>query len=124
MRWFSISFKTALIITWSIFGWNPENVIANNNINDKKPIKRIYKNKLVYRIKEDTGLVWAAKKVCRNQEVQKDITHLEEEIAKGNDKPGIGWIDIGSGIIEHRRRNGGIIYIRDRGNNVIEILGK
>ena len=47
------------------------------------------KIEIVYRIKEDPGLVRAAEKACKNAEVQKDINHLEEQLAKGNANPGI-----------------------------------
>ncbi len=64
--------------------------------------------KIVYRIKEDSGLVRAAKEACKNEDVQKDINHLEEELAKGNDNPGIGRKPICKGVIEHRGANGGV----------------
>jgi putative component of toxin-antitoxin plasmid stabilization module len=53
--------------------------------------------------------------------VQKDLNHLEEELAKGNGNPGIGRKPIGNGIIEHRGRNGGRLYVRES-DGVIEIL--
>ena len=55
--------------------------------------------------------------------MQKDINHLEEELAKGNDNPGIGRKLIGNDIIEHRGKNGGQLYVRES-DSVIEILAK
>lgn len=81
------------------------------------------KRKIVYRIKEDPGLVRAAKKVCKNPDVQTDVNHLEEELAKGNDNPGIGRKPICKGIIEHCADNGGRLYVRES-DGVIEILAK
>ena len=78
---------------------------------------------IVSKIKEDAGLVRAAKEACKNADVQKDINHLEEELAKGNSNPGIGRKPIGNGIIEHRGKNGGRVYIRES-DSVIEILAK
>ena len=40
-------------------------------------------------IKNDFGLVRAAEEACKNADVQKDVNHLETELAKGNDNPGI-----------------------------------
>ena len=36
------------------------------------------KREIVYRIKEDSGLVWAAEEACKNRDVQKEVNHLEE----------------------------------------------
>jgi len=81
------------------------------------------KIKIVSKIKEDAGLARAAKEACKNTDVQKDINHLEEELAKGNDNPGIGRKPIGNGIVEHRGKNGGRLYVREL-DSVIEILAK
>ena len=81
------------------------------------------KIEIVYRIKEDAGLVRAAKDACKNADVQKDINHLEDELAKGNNNPGIGRKSISKNIIEHRGKNGGRLYIREL-DGVTEIVGK
>ena len=81
------------------------------------------KIKIVSKIKEDAGSVRAAKEACKNADVQKDINHLEEKLAKGNNNPGIGRKPIGNGIIEHREKNGGRLYVRES-DGVIEILAK
>ena len=81
------------------------------------------KVEIISKIKEDAGLVRAAKEACKNPDVQRDINHLEEELAKGNYNPGIGSKPIGNGIIEHRGKNGGRLYVRES-ESVIEILAK
>ena len=78
---------------------------------------------IIYRIKEDAGLVRAAKEACKNADVQKDINHLEEELGKGNNNPGIGRKSISKSIIEHRGKNGGRLYVREL-DGVTEIVGK
>ena len=78
---------------------------------------------IVYRIKEDPALVRAAKEACKNADVQKDVNHLEEQLAKVNDNPGIGCKPICKGVIEHRGKNGGRLYVRES-DDVIEILAK
>jgi TolA-binding protein len=82
------------------------------------------KKEIRSRIKEDPGLVRAAKEACKNMDVQKDITHLEEELAKGNENPGIGRKPICKGVTEHRGKNGGRLYVRESDDNEIEILAK
>lgn len=81
------------------------------------------KIEIVYRIEEDAGLVRAAKEACKNTDVQKDINHLEEELGKGNNNPGIGRKSISKSIIEHRGKKGGRLYVREL-DGVTEIVGK
>ncbi len=82
------------------------------------------KKEIRSRIKEDPGLVRAAEEACKNMDVQKDINHLEEELAKGNENPGIGRKPICKGVIEHRGKNRGRLYVRESDDNEIEILAK
>ena len=44
---------------------------------------------IVSRINENTGLVCATEEVCKNNVGQKDVNHLKDQLAKGNDNPGI-----------------------------------
>ena len=81
------------------------------------------KIEIVSRIKEDAGLVRTAKEACKNADVQKDINHLEEELAKGKNNPGIGRKSISKSIIDHRGKNRGRLYVRKL-NGVTEIMGK
>ena len=78
---------------------------------------------IVYKIKEDSALVRAAKEACKNADVQKDINHLETKVAKGNDNPGINCKSICKGVIEHHGKNGGRLYVWES-DDVIEILAK
>ena len=55
--------------------------------------------------------------------MQKDVNHLAEELAKGNEHPGIGRKHICKGIFEHRGKNGGRLYVREV-DGVIEIMAK
>ena len=87
------------------------------------PSQGQFKKKIVYRIKEDSGLVRPAEEACNNADVQKDVNHLEEQLAKGNDNPGIGRKPICKGVTEHRGKNGGRLYVREV-DDVIEIVAK
>ena len=60
---------------------------------------------------------------CKNVDVQKGVNHLEEQLAKGNKNPGIGRRLICKGVIEHRAKKGGRLYVRES-DDVIEILAK
>ena len=81
------------------------------------------KIEIVYRIKEDADLVRAAKYACKNAYVQKNINHLKDELAKGNNNSGIGQKSITKSIIEHRGKNGGRLYVREL-DGVTEIVRK
>ena len=81
------------------------------------------KKTVVYRIKEDLGLVRAAKEACKNAEVQKDVNHLQDQLVKGNKNPGIGSRHICKNVMEHRGNNGGRLYVREA-DGVVEILAK
>ena len=57
--------------------------------------------------------------------MQKDVNHLEEQLAKGNKNPGIGCKPICKGVVEHRGKNGGRLYVRElKDVNIIEIVAK
>jgi putative component of toxin-antitoxin plasmid stabilization module len=81
------------------------------------------KIEIVSKINEDASLVKAAKEACKNTDVQKDINHLEEQLSLGNKNPGMGRKPICKGVIEHRAKNGGRLYVRESAG-VIEILAK
>lgn len=125
-------------------GFTPSTIIKHSSASDNVEVNAVLKSKksernesnslsnaeqcgkieIVYRIKEDRGLVRAAEEACENTEVQTDINRLEEKLAKGNDNPGIGRRTICKGVIEHRGDNGGRLYVRKRKSGVIEILAK
>ena len=54
---------------------------------------------------------------------KQQLIQIEEQLAKGNDNPGIGRKPICNGVIEHRGKNGGRLYVREA-DGVIEILAK
>lgn len=87
------------------------------------PTKNEERVTFVSRINEDPGLARAARRACRNQDVQNGINQLLDQLAKGNPNPGIGKKPLGNGVIEHRHENAGRVIVRKRGS-VIEILGK
>ena len=58
-------------------------------------------------IDADSGLICLAEEACNNQRVQDNINHLQDELAKGNDNPGIHKKYIGNNVWEHRARGGG-----------------
>ena len=141
-RWW-ISFRMAAFIAAILAGLisNPmeasETYIPNNSFSisiervvetlrggfKPDPSQGQFKKGIVYRIKENSGLVRAAEEACKNADVQKDINHLEEPLAQGNENPGIGRKPICKGGIEHRGKNGGRLYVREV-DGVIEILAK
>ena len=49
---------------------------------------------------------------------------MEKQIRQGNMNPGISTRPLGDGLIEFRHANGGRIIVRERPNNVVEVLGK
>ncbi len=63
---------------------------------------------------------------AKNQDVQRDLDHLEEELQKGNFEAGLGHpghIE-GTSIFYLRGRNGGRVYYRKAGESDYEIVGK
>jgi len=74
-------------------------------------------------IDADSGLIRLAEEACNNQRVQDNINHLQDELAKGNDNPGIHKKYLGNNVWEHRARGGGRLYTREIGDKV-EILAK
>ena len=82
-----------------------------------------FKKGIVSRIKKDAGLVHTAEEACKNVDVQKDVNHLEDQLAKGNENHGISSNPICKGIIEHRGKNGVRVYVRESDDG-IEILAK
>lgn len=44
--------------------------------------------------------------------MQKDVNHLEEQLVQGNQNPGIARKSIWKGVVEHRGKNGGRLYVR------------
>ena len=59
----------------------------------------------------------------KSQEDNSSLESQKQELAKGNENPGIGRKPICKGVIEHRGKNGGRLYVRES-DDVIEILAK
>lgn len=74
-------------------------------------------------INTDSSLTRLAEEACKNQKVQKDVNHLQNELAKGSDNPGIHKKYLGNNVWEHRSRGGARLYTRELGYKV-EILAK
>lgn len=49
-------------------------------------------------IDADSGLIRLAEEACNNQRVQDNINHLQDELAKGNDNPGIHKKYLGNNV--------------------------
>jgi membrane protein involved in colicin uptake len=68
----------------------------------------------VYRIKENPALVCEAERMGKDQAAQKDINNLIEQLALGNDNPGIGNRRVKGlkNVSEARGRNEGGVYLK------------
>jgi intein-encoded DNA endonuclease-like protein len=66
----------------------------------------------------------AADEAMKNQDVKTDIENMETKLKNGHPSPGIGRRYLGDGLIEHREKSGGRIITREKGDGVVEILGK
>ena len=140
-KWW-LSFRMAAVIAAILAGLIPNPVEASENLPSTSNLSSIERlvgtprggfkpdpnqsqstKQIVSRISEDPGLVRAAEEACNNQRVQENINHLQDELAKGNDNPGIHKTYLGNNVWEHRARRGGRLYTREIGNKV-EILAK
>jgi hypothetical protein len=74
-------------------------------------------------INTDSSLIRLAEEACKDQRVQKNVNHLQDELAKGNDNPGTHKKYLGNNVWKHRARGGGRLYTRKLGDKV-EILAK
>jgi hypothetical protein len=83
------------------------------------------KIEIVYRIKENPALVREAKIMAKDQAAQKDVNNLIEQLALGNDNPGIGNRRVKGlkNVSEARGRNEGHVYFREK-DGKLEILAK
>jgi hypothetical protein len=74
-------------------------------------------------VNTDPRLIRLAEEACNDQRVQDNVNHLQDELAKGNDNPGIHKKYLGNNVWEHRARGGGRLYTREIGDKVV-ILAK
>ena len=83
------------------------------------------KIEIVYRIKENPALVHEAERMSKDQAAQKDVNNLIEQLALGNNNPGIGNRRVKGlkNVSEARGRNEGRIYFREK-DGKIEILAE
>ena len=132
-KWW-ISFRMAAFMAAILAGLIPNPVEAIEtyipSTSNKSSIERVvdtlrggFLKEIVYRINEDADLVRAAEEACKSQQVQDNINHLQDELAKGNDNPGIHKRYLGNNVWEHRARGGDRLYTREIDDKV-EILAK
>lgn len=76
-------------------------------------------------INADPGLVRLAEDACRNQDVQDGINRLQNQLAKGNNNPGLHKKYLGNDVWEHRARKGGRLYTKEtKTSDEVLILAK
>ena len=81
------------------------------------------KVEIVYRIKENPALAREAERAGRDQDAQRSINNLVEQLSLGNRNPGIGTENIFKDVYELRGKNRARVYYREVSGK-IEILGK
>ncbi len=81
------------------------------------------KIEIVYRIKENPALVREAQRAGRDQDAQRSLNNLVEQLALGNRNPGIGTENVFKDVYELRGKNRARVYYREV-DGKIEILGK
>jgi hypothetical protein len=81
------------------------------------------KIEIVYRIKENPALVREAQRAGRDQDAQRSLNNLVEQLSLGNQNPGIGTENVFKDVYELRGKNRARVYYREV-DGKIEILGK
>ena len=81
------------------------------------------KIEIVYRIKENTALVREAQRAGRDQDAQRSLNNLVDQLSLGNRNPGIGTENVFKDVYELRGKNRARVYYREV-DGKIEILGK
>jgi hypothetical protein len=81
------------------------------------------KIEIVYRIKENPALVREAERAGRDQDAQRSLNNLVEQLSLGNRNPGIGTENVFKDVYELRGKNRARVYYREV-DGKIEILGK
>ncbi|MFH1425133.1 MAG: DUF308 domain-containing protein [archaeon] len=80
-------------------------------------------HKITSRIESDSTLMRLTKDAVTNQDVQRDINHLTNELYRGNMNPGIGTRKLFGNISYLRGRLGGRVFYRSKPGGY-EILAK
>lgn len=78
---------------------------------------------IVYRIKENPALIREAQRAGRDQDAQRSLNNLVEQLSLGNRNPGIGTENVFKDVYELRGKNRARVYYREV-DGKIEILGK
>ena len=81
------------------------------------------KVEIVYRIKENPALVREAQRAGRDQDAQRSLNNLVDQLSLGNRNPGIGTENVFKDVYELRGKNRARVYYREV-DGKIEILGK
>ena len=81
------------------------------------------KIEIVYKIKENPALIREAERAGRDQDAQRSINNLVEQLSLGNRNPGIGTENVFKDVYELRGKNRARVYYREV-DGKIEILGK
>lgn len=81
------------------------------------------KIEIVYRIKENPALIREAQQAGRDQDAQRSLNNLVEQLSLGNRNPGIGTENVFKDVYELRGKNRARVYYREV-DGKIEILGK
>ena len=84
---------------------------------------QVKKIEIVYRIKENPALVREAERAGRDQDAQRSLNNLVEQLSLGNRNPGIGTENVFKDVSELRGKNRARVYYREV-DGKIEILGK
>lgn len=82
------------------------------------------KFRIVSRIKEIPVLVREAEYAGKDMDAQREINSLVEQLAKGNENPGIGAQPLFNGVKELRGRKRAQVYVQKIDNDTYELLGK
>ena len=81
------------------------------------------KIEIVYRIKENPALVREAQRAGQDQDAQRSLNNLVEQLSLGNRNPGIGTERVFKDVYELRSKNRAQVYYCEV-DGKIEILGK
>jgi len=75
-------------------------------------------------ISRDRGLSKLAEEAGRNQDVQRSLDNIVDQLGKGNLSPGTGTKPVFGNILEARAASGARVYFRVGRDGVVEILAK
>ena len=81
------------------------------------------KIEIVYRIKENPSIVREAERAGRDQDAQRSLNNLIEQLSLGNENSGIGTENVFKDVFELRGKNRARVYYR-KVDGKIEILAK